>query len=182
MLYMMLADGFEETEAIAALDVIRRGGIEIKTVAVMGEYVVGAHNVTIKADILAGDIDVDAADGIVLPGGMPGTTNLQKSDAVNTLLKHCFDNNLLIAAICAAPLIPGESGMLNKRKAVCFPGFEESLKGAFLQDCGVVRDGCFITAAGAGVAPEFGAAIVDYFRGEASGAGKEILRQMQMKV
>lgn len=182
MLYLMLADGFEETEAIAALDVIRRGGIEVKTAAVDSLTVTGTHGVKTEADILAKDMDLDNTDGIILPGGMPGTLNLKNSAEVIAALKHCYESGALIAAICAAPSVVGELGMLDNRKAVCFPGFEDSLKGAILQTDGVVCDGNFITAKGAGVALEFGAAIVNYFADRAKAAGKEILRQMQMNV
>ena len=182
MLYLMLANGFEETEAIAALDVIRRGGLEIKTVGVNGLSVTGAHGVKLEADILPEEIYPDNADGIILPGGMPGTLNLKNSTAVIQLLNVCRDNGALIAAICAAPSVLGELGMLEKKKAVCFPGFEDRLKGAVLQSAGVVCDGNFITAKGAGVALEFGAAITDYFADKADMSGTEILKQMQMKI
>ncbi len=179
MLYLTLAEGFEETEAIASLDVIRRAKLDIKTVGVGGEYITGAHGVTVKADITADEIDKDAAEGVVLPGGMPGTLNLQKSAQVKELIEHCAANGKLIAAICAAPMIIGDMGLLDGRRAVCFPGYEENLVGAIEADDYVVIDGNYITARGGGVTLEFGAAIVNYI--SKSDAGNKVLRQMQKR-
>ncbi len=178
MLYLMLADGFEETEAIAALDVIRRAEIKLCTVGVSGEYVTSTHGVTVKADILPDKIDYGTADGVILPGGMPGTLNLQRSGEVKALIEHCANERKLIAAICAAPMIIGEMGLLEGRRATCFPGYEENLINAIESDDYVVTDGNFITARGGGVTLEFGAAIVDYFK---SGQGKITLSRMLMR-
>ncbi len=183
MLYILLADGFEEVEAVAPLDVLRRAEIEVKTIGVTGSTVTGAHGIEITADLQITELDGAIPDGIILPGGMPGTLNLQKSTEVQALLQKCYSSQKLIAAICAAPMIIGELGMLNGRRATCFPGFEDSLTGANLLDDGIVCDGNFITAKGAGVALKFGAAIVDYFidPGSVHGSrGNRILSQMQL--
>lgn len=177
MLYLFLADGFEEVEAIAALDVIRRAGIKVKTVGVTGEFVCGTHDIEVKADCT--EIDYDDIDGVILPGGMPGTLNLQKSETVNSALKYCRDNGKLMAAICAAPMILGELGYLDGRSAVCFPGFEDSLADSDIKSDVVVTDGNFITAKGAGAALEFGAAIVDYIAPSEPSKGKKVLKKMQ---
>ncbi len=177
MLYLFLADGFEETEAIAPIDVLRRGGVSLKTVGIGGDTPCGAHDITVKADTT--DVDFSDISGIILPGGMPGTLNLQKSELVNEAIKYCMDKGLLVAAICAAPMILGELGHLSGKKAVCFPGFEDSLIDAEIQTDGVVRDGNIITAMGAGKALEFGAAIVDYFAGDGEQKGGKILKKMQ---
>lgn len=182
MLYLLLAEGFEETEAVAPLDVIRRAGIEIQTVGVTGDVVGGAHGIRIQTDVQIDDIFGGEMDGVILPGGMPGTLNLQKSLKVTAILKHCLQKEKMIAAICAAPMIPGTLGMLEGKKATCFPGFEDQLEGAVLLDDSVVRDGLFITAKGAGAALEFGAAIVDYFIPEDEmgiSKGRRLLAQMQ---
>ncbi|MBQ2614048.1 MAG: DJ-1/PfpI family protein [Clostridia bacterium] len=181
MLYLFLADGFEETEAVAPLDIVRRAEIPIKTVAIDENPVTGAHGIAIQADLTLNDVDMDAMEGMVLPGGMPGTLNLQKNPQVIALLHHCAEQKKLIAAICAAPMIPGSLGLLEGKKAVCFPGFEDQLEGAILEDQGVVVDGNYITAKGAGTALEFGAAIVDYCyqNQENPGKGKRLLSQMQ---
>ncbi|MBE5039918.1 DJ-1 family glyoxalase III [Ructibacterium gallinarum] len=180
MLYLLLADGFEETEAIAPLDVIRRAGMEIKTVGVTGEVVTGSHGIAVHADLQIDDIFGKDMDGVILPGGMPGTLHLQKSLKVAAILQRCYKRERMIAAICAAPMVLGGMGLLKGRQATCFPGFEEKLEGAILSEKFVVRDGQFITAKGAGAALAFGAEIVNYFAGETeSGKGQEILAQMQ---
>lgn len=176
MLYMFLANGFEETEAIGALDVIRRAEIEIKTVGVTGKTVTGSHGVEITADILLSEVDYSSMTGAILPGGMPGTTNLFESKEVVDAVKECFESGKVVAAICAAPMIPGQLGMLRGKKATCFPGFEKYLDGAMLTDAFAVRDGNVITGKGAGAAMIFGAEIVNFFE---SGKGDEILAQMQ---
>ncbi len=176
MLYMFLADGFEETEAIGALDVIRRAGIDIKTVSVGDELVCGAHGVSIKADILKADVDFAGMSGIILPGGMPGTTNLQKDEVVQRSIKHCDAYGLLMAAICAAPMVLGEAGVLQGKTAVCYPGFEEHLKGATVSEELYTVSGNAICAKGAGASMIFGAKIVDYFK---PGEGNRILAAMQ---
>ncbi len=176
MLYMFLAEGFEETEAIGTLDVIRRAEIEIKTVGVTGNIVCGSHGVEVKADISKEGISYDDMAGIILPGGMPGTLNLQKDEVVNRAIDYCEKNNLLLAAICAAPMIFGETGILKGKNAVCYPGFEEHLKGANVKSDLWVADGNVITSKGAGASMLFGAAVVNYFK---NGLGDEILQQMQ---
>lgn len=172
MVYLFLEEGFEETEAIATLDFIIRGGIEIKTVA-SKEYVTGAHNITVKADLRYEDITTDGLEGVILPGGMPGTTNLGKNPKVIEYLKYCHDNSLMIAAICAAPSIPGKLGYLEGKKATCYPSFEEYLKGAEVSSEGAIRDGSVITGKAMGAAIPFGYKIVEYLKNKA--AADEVL-------
>lgn len=177
MLYLMLAEGFEETEAIATLDVIRRAGIKIQTVGIGEDYfVTGSHNLCVKVDITIDKIEKEIMDGIIIPGGMPGTLNLQKSEKVTELIKYCNENKKLIAAICAAPMILGELGILKDRNVTCFPGYDDSLDGANVSDDYIVADGNIITARGAGVSIRFGGAIVDYFK---KGEGIKILKLVQ---
>ncbi len=176
MLYMFLANGFEETEAIGALDVIRRAEIDIKTVGVTGDSVCGSHGVEVKADISKADISFDDMTGIILPGGMPGTLNLQKDETVQRAISYCCNNQLLLAAICAAPMIFGELGILDGKDAVCYPGFEEHLKGANIRADLCTADKNVICAKGAGASMLFGAEIVNYFK---PGEGEKILEQMQ---
>lgn len=178
MIYVLLADGFEEIEAIAPIDVMRRGGLNVATAGVGKKDVTGAHSITITADMSVDEINTEDVEGIILPGGMPGTLNLQKNEKVIELVRYCYENEILLAAICAAPMILGELGMLDGKEAVCFPGFEEHLKGAKYCDCSVVVFDNVITAKGAGAALELGSAIVDYFSGD-NGKGDEILTQMQ---
>ena len=160
MIYVFLADGFEETEALATLDVMRRAKLDVLTVGVTGELVTSSHKVTVKADITPDKISLDNIEGVVLPGGMPGTLNLEKADCVINAVKYCYDNDKFVAAICAAPSILGHLGMLKGRKATCFPGFETELEGAEFTAAHTETDGNVITAKGAGCAVEFGHAIV----------------------
>lgn len=160
MFYVFLADGFEETEALAALDVMRRAKLDVATVGVTGEFVTSSHKVTVKADITPEQISLDNIEGVILPGGMPGTLNLEKSDCVIDCVKYCYKNGKIVAAICAAPSILGHLGMLSGRKATCFPGFETELNCAEYTAAHTEIDGKIITAKGAGCAVEFGHAIV----------------------
>lgn len=160
MIYMFLANGFEEVEALCPLDLLRRAGLDIKTVGVSGKYVTGSHGITVEADMTEDELDDNAPTAVILPGGMPGTTNLDASAAVHTALDNAKTCNALIAAICAAPMILGKRGDLRGREAICYPGFEKYLDGATVSDNRVVIDGRIITAAGMGVALDFGLALV----------------------
>ena len=167
MLYMFFAQGFEEVEAIAALDVIRRAGIEIKSVGVGDKIITGSHSIPVVCDITTDEItSFDAVEGVILPGGMPGTLNLFDSAKVHEAVDYCNNNNLLVSAICAAPLILGRKNILNGKSAVCFPGFEEELIGAEISSDFVCTCDNVITAKGMGSAINFGLAIVAYFKGQ----------------
>lgn len=163
---VMLADGFEEVEAITSIDVLRRAGIDVRTVG-LGKYLVeGAHKIFVWADenseknSIPNDVDM-----IVLPGGMPGTLNLKKDKFVNQMIDFCIDNGKYIAAICAAPSILGERGLLKGIRATCYPGFEKSLIGAQVVKDSCVVDGQFITANGPGSAMEFALILVKVLQG-----------------
>jgi len=161
MFYMFFADGFEEVEAVATLDVIRRAGIEIESVGIGAEIIKGSHNMKFVCDRLDCEINPDSnLEGIILPGGMPGTTNLMNSPVVNEFIDYCETNNLFICAICAAPMILGNKGLLNGKNAICFPGFENELIGANISDKFVCKDENIITAKGMGSAINFGLEIV----------------------
>ena len=180
MLYLFLADGFEEIEALAPVDFIRRASLEVKTVGVTGNVCTGAHNIEVSSDISPADMILDQSlEGIILPGGMPGADNLDKAECVAEALKYCVENNKMISAICASPFILGKRGLLKGRKATCFPGFEDYLEGAFVCEEGVVTDGNIITAKGAGAAWEFGAEIVGCLKGKAE--SDKILKAIQWK-
>lgn len=164
MLYMFFANGFEEVEAIATLDVIRRAGIEIMSVGVGCETITGSHNVSVVCDTTTDKIKYDeSVRGIILPGGMPGTTNLMNNSVVNDFIDKCFENEKIICAICAAPMILGRKGLLKGVEAVCFPGFENELEGAVISDKFVCKSNKFITAKGMGSAIDFGLEIVAEF-------------------
>lgn len=167
MVYLFLAEGFEEIEALTPVDLMRRAGIEVTTVGVGGEYIKGAHGITVKADLC--DTEVTAGDDIemvVLPGGMPGTLNLKASEKVNEFIDKAYDKGAFVAAICAAPSILGEKGLLKGKMAVCYPGFEEKLLGATVFQAGVICDGNIITANAAGAAVDFAAQLIAALKGE----------------
>ena len=170
MFLIFMADGFEEVEAVATIDVIRRSGIEVLTVAVGGDLAVkGAHGMTFVCDKRIDDVSPsDELEGIILPGGMPGTLNLQKSKEVHAFIDFCAESGKLLCAICAAPMILGRKGLLQDRRAVCFPGFEDDLIGAMPGNGFVCTDSNFITAKGMGCAVDFGLAIVAKVKGQAA--------------
>ncbi|MGN0558210.1 MAG: DJ-1 family glyoxalase III [Acutalibacteraceae bacterium] len=160
MFYCFLADGFEETEALATVDVLRRAKIDVTTVGVGAKTVTSSHNIPVVADITDRELNTADISGVILPGGMPGTLNLEKSDAVKKSVALCAEKNLFICAICAAPSILGHMGLLSGKKATCFPGFEDELIGAeYTGEC-VTTDGKIITGKGAGAAVDFGLEIV----------------------
>ena len=161
MVYLFLADGFEEIEALCPLDLLRRAGADVKTVGVTGMSVTGSHGITVQADISCADVALDETmEMVILPGGMPGTTNLDASEGVHRALHYAAEQGLTIAAICAAPSVIGRLGYLSGRSAVCFPGYEKQLTGANISAKPVVTDENFITAKGMGVSLEFGLALV----------------------
>lgn len=166
MVYLFLANGFETIEALAVVDMLRRAKIDVKTVGVTGKIVTSSHKIDVTADIEIDEFDVKDADAVVLPGGMPGTLNLEADKTVQGAIDYCVENKKYICAICAAPSILGHKGLLKGKEAICFPGFENDLTGAILSDKYVVTDGLIITARGAGVAVDFGLEIVKALKGE----------------
>ena len=167
MVYMFLANGFEEVEALCPLDLLRRAGVSVTTVAIGGgDTVIGSHGIAVQADMPETLYRDAKPEMIILPGGMPGSRHLDESRTVDTALRVAASNNAYLAAICAAPMILGKRGYLQGKRAICFPGFEEHLLGATLADARVVTDGKTITAAGMGVALEFGLALVAALKGQ----------------
>lgn len=177
MVYVFLAEGFEEMEALAPIDLLRRAGIEVLTVGVGGRLIRGAHGVEIQADSCGEGLDFSDAEAVILPGGMPGTTNLDRSPLVEQGLRAAAEKNGVIGAICAAPSVLGHKGLLKGKKATCFPGFEEEQMEAEFTGKAVEKDGRIITARGAGVALEFALALVAELKGEA--AAKELRESLQ---
>ena len=161
MVYCFLADGFEETEAIAPVDMLRRAGVTVKTVGIGKSVITGSHGISVICDLTDSELRLtDELDGVILPGGMPGTLNLDASQAVHSAVDFAVSHQKLVCAICAAPSILGRKGLLSGKKAIAFPGFEKELEGAIISKDPVVKDGVFITAKGAGVAVDFGLEIV----------------------
>lgn len=162
MIYVFLAPGFEEIEALAVVDVLRRAELEVLTVGVGEDFVIGSHQIPVACDIAEKNLILDEkVEAIVLPGGMPGTLNLEKSEAVQKAIDWATENNKLVCAICAAPSILGHKGLLDGKNATCFPGFEDELFGAEISKDYVVKDGNIITARGMGSAIEFGLQIAE---------------------
>ena len=166
MYFMFLANGFEETEALVTLDLLRRAGIEVLTVGIGSEVIEGTHKILVFADKREDEVCLEDCEGIILPGGMPGTENLYASEAVSAAVDFCAKNDKLICAICAAPIILGRKGLLKGEGAVCFPGFEEELAGAAVENAPCVRSGKFITAKGAGCVFEFSWEIISAVKGK----------------
>ncbi len=163
MIYVILADGFEEVEAIEPIDIMRRAGLEVKTAALKNKTVTGAHNIPVSADIMISEIEPEKMNLLMLPGGA-GHELLDASNEVHGLLNYALANGIYIAAICAAPSILGKKMMLEGKKATCFPGYEKYLYGADVVSDKAVVDGKFITARGAGAASDFGFAIVELLK------------------
>lgn len=166
MVYIFLADGFEEIEALTVVDVLRRAEIDSKMVSVGNEIVTGAHGIPVVADCVIDDVSVKGVDMLILPGGMPGTTNLEQNEKVQHFLQFAVDNHKWIAAICAAPMVLGKKGYLKDREAICYPGCEKYLLGAVIKDNHVNVSGKFITSKGPGTAMDFALTIVSVLKNE----------------
>ncbi len=161
MVYVLLAEGFELVEAMAPVDILRRAKVDVKTVGVTGGTVKASNGVPIVADIEISEASTEGLDCVVLPGGLPGTLNLEKSHKVQSLIDFCAKEGKLLAAICAAPSILAHKGLLNGKEATAFPSFQKDVAegGGRLSESPVVRDGQFITARGMGVSTRFGLAL-----------------------
>lgn len=159
MIAVFLANGFEEIEALAVVDILRRAGLDVKTIGVGSVNPVGAHNISVMADIAEDMLDVEALEAMVLPGGMPGTINLENSLVVRNALRYAMDRSLTVGAICAAPSILGHAGYLAGKKYTCYPGFETECNGIKV-DSPVITDGNLTTGCGPGAAVDFALELV----------------------
>jgi len=175
MVYVLLAEGFELVEAMAPVDILRRAKVEVKTVGVTGKTVNASCGVPVVADIQIEEAVTQDLDCVILPGGLPGTTNLEKSDRVHELVDFCAGSGKLIGAICAAPSVLAHKGLLKGKEATAYPNFQEDVKqsGGRLSESYVVRDGQFITGRGMGVSTEFGLELAGALAG---GAAAEEIR------
>ncbi len=163
MIAVLFAEGFEEVEALAPVDLLRRAGLSVVMAGVGGIEITGSHGITVKMDQEAEKIDPAELEALVLPGGLPGTLNLEKSQVVQGLLEHCAANGKVIGAICAAPSVLAHKGLLKNREATAFPNFQKDLQegGAVLSESFVCEDSNFITGRGMGVATQFGLKLVE---------------------
>lgn len=169
---IFMADGSEEIEGLTVVDILRRAGIEIEMISIMGKnQVTSSHKVTFMTDTTVEEADLNSYDAIVLPGGMPGTLNLGEDERVVKTIKEYAAAGKLVAAICAAPSVLGQNGLLEGKRATCYPGFEDKLTGATVVEEPAVTDGNIITGRGMGAAIEFALAIVAYLKGQEASDG-----------
>ncbi len=169
MVYVFLANGFEEVEALTAVDLMRRADIQVKTVSIMEDKLVyGAHGIGVEADILFRQGLYDKCAMLILPGGMPGTTNLCNHKGLNEELQHFYDAGKPIAAICAAPMVLGRAGLLVGHEATIYEGMESELTGAVVRNDRVVISKNIITSKGPGTAMDFALALISYLKGAES--------------
>ena len=167
MIYTFLADGFEEIEALCPVDIMRRAGLTVTTVGIGKKEIIGSHGISVIADTVDSELTFEDIELIFLPGGMPGTKNLDASQTVHKAIDLAIEQNAYITAICAAPMILGKRGLLNGKNAVCYPSFEEYLIGAAVpNDKKVIVDKKIITAKGMGVSHELGLTIVTLLCGK----------------
>ena len=166
---MILAEGFEETEAIAVADVLRRAGLDLTIAGLSAQTVAGAHGIAVKADCLLADVDAAGLNAVVLPGGMPGAMHLRDSDAVMQIVKTVYNNGGIAAAICAAPIVLARAGITDGKKITAYPGFEKYLDKADYTGTLTQVDGRVITGKGPGASFEFAAVIA-----EALGKGEQV--------
>ena len=167
MVYILLGTGFEEVEALAPLDLLRRAGIEAQTVGINGPVVTGGHGIGVAADIAIHEMDLTALDMIVLPGGLGGVASARACPAALDALKFAWDNGKFVAAICAGPTVLADLGITHGRNATCYPGCEPQMGSAnMLPGQAVVRDGNLITGTSAGCAIPFALALIEALKGE----------------
>lgn len=166
MVYMLLGTGFEETEAIAPLDLLRRAGISVQTVGINGKTVYGGHHIGIEADITLGEMDLTALEMIILPGGLGGVASIRASKAALDAIRFAWENGKFVAAICAGPTVLAELGITDGKHAVCYPGCEANMGSAIMEAKPSLQDGKLITGASAGCAVSFGLSLIRALRGE----------------
>ncbi len=166
MVYLFLADGFEEIEALCCTDILRRAGIEVNMVGVEKTGVRGAHGITVLCDVTITEADIKKTEAVILPGGLGGTDIMKKNADVKKFINYAYKNGKKVCAICAAPSILGEMGLLNGKKATCYPGFEKSFAGGTYTEAAVQTDGNVITSKAMGTAYDFAFEIVKAIKGE----------------
>ena len=167
MVYMLLGTGFEETEAVAPLDLLRRAGVEVKTVGINGKTVYGSHKIGIEADITIDELDLSSLEMIILPGGLGGVASARANKEAMSALKWAWDNGKFVAAICAGPTVLADLGITDGKNATCYPGCEAQMGTAIMaENAPAVTDGRLITGTSAGCAIPFGLALITALKGE----------------
>ena len=167
MVYMLLGTGFEETEAVAPLDLLRRAGVEVQTVGITGKTVYGSHHIGIESDITLDQLDLDQLEMIILPGGLGGVASARASKEALNALRWAWDNGKYVAAICAGPTVLADLGITDGKNATCYPGCEGQMGSALMADnAAAVTDGKLITGTSAGCAIPFGLALITALKGK----------------
>ncbi len=167
MVYMLLGTGFEETEAIAPLDLLRRAGIEVATVGLNGKIIYGSHGIGIEADLEIGEMDLTNLDMILLPGGLGGVASIRACEKAMDAIRFAWENGKYTAAICAGPTVLADLGITDGKNATCYPGCEEGMGSAqMIPGAAAVRDGNVITGTSAGCAIPFGLELIRALKGE----------------
>ena len=171
MVYVLLGTGFEETEAIAPIDLLRRAGVQVQTVGLNGKVVYGGHGIGIEADITVSEMDLSQLEMIVLPGGLGGVATARASEKAMTALRFAWENDRFVAAICAGPTVLADLGITDGRKATCYPGCESGMGAAdMVADAPCVRDGKLITGTSAGCATPFALMLIEALKGREEAA------------
>ncbi len=173
MIYLMLADGFEITEALTTVDVLRRANLDVATVGVYSKIITSSCNIKVESDITIEQVDLTIADSVILPGGMPGTVNLDKSEFVHKAIDYCVENDKYVCAICAAPSILAKKGILDGKNATCYPSFEVNDHVVNYTGDPAVASGKFITGKGAGCTIDFALLIAEKL------SSKEVAEQVK---
>ena len=179
MVYMLLGTGFEETEAIAPLDLLRRAGVEIATVGINGKTITGSHGIPVTADIELKEMDLTDLDMIILPGGLGGVSSIKASEKALEAVRYAYDNGKYVAAICAGPTILAQLHITDGKNATCYPGCEDQMGTANMVCAAAVTDGKVITGTSAGCAIPFGLALITALKGEE--AADAIARQIVIR-
>ena len=179
MVYVLLGTGFEEVEAIAPVDLMRRAGIDVLTVGINGKIVYGGRGIGVQADITIDEMDLSNLEMIVLPGGLGGVASIRASRQTLDAVTFAYENDCFVAAICAGPTVLADLGITEGKNATCFPGQVGNMKNAILEEKAFVRDGKIITGASAGCAVEFGLALIEALRGPE--ASEQIRKQIVIR-
>lgn len=180
MIYVMLGTGFEEVEALTPVDLMRRAGMEVKTVGINGKIVYGSHKIGIEADLTLEELDPSDLEMVVLPGGLGGVASIRASEKTLEIVRNAYRENHFVAAICAGPTVLADLGITEGKNATCYPSCAGGMRNAqMVQNAAVVRDGNVITGTSAGCAVKFALALIEALRGEA--AAQEIREQIVIR-
>lgn len=177
MVYMLLGTGFEETEAIAPLDLLRRAGVDVQTVGLNGKVIYGGHGIGVETDIEIGEMDLTSLEMIILPGGLGGVASIRACKAAMEAVRFAYENDKYTAAICAGPTVLADLGIPDGKNATCYPGCEDKMGSAKMVEAAAVTDGKLITACSAGCAVPFGLSLIAALKGqeEADRIAKQIV-------